>query len=68
MTIEELKLKISVLESKLTNADVVMHKIDRAVMRNVLSSRSAISDARLCYGQPHEYEFASVELLNRLDQ
>jgi hypothetical protein len=64
---KELKLKVSVLETSLINADVVMHKIDRAVIRTVLSSRSAISDARLCYGDPLEYKYASKEMLEALE-
>ena len=61
------RLKVSVLDLKLVAADAVMHKIDRAVDNQVLGSRSAIADARLNYGDPHVYEHASKELLDRLE-
>jgi hypothetical protein len=61
--IKFLLLQLANLEIKLIGADVMAMAIDIAVRRDILDSRSLISDARLSYGTPWEYEFADKKLL-----
>jgi len=43
-------------------------ELENSILRNELSSRSAISDARLCYGNPFEYKHADKKLLEEIDK
>jgi len=54
------------LRTKLVAADILAATIDQQVQRKTLGSRSAISDARLQYGEPWQYEFAPANLLAAL--
>ena len=51
------RLDNSQLTIFLMAADKVMLAIDDQVKRNLLGSRTAIADARLCYGEPFEYKY-----------
>jgi hypothetical protein len=42
--------------------------VDELVRRNALGSRSLISDARLNYGNPHEYEYLDEDKVKELKQ
>lgn len=48
---------------KLRDADILAMTIDVLVERGIINSRSPIADARLNYGEPHEYEFADEKTL-----
>lgn len=61
--IQFLLLQLASLELKLKSADVMAMTIDLAIQKGKLDSRSLIGDARLEYGNPWEYEFASKKLL-----
>jgi len=56
-SISELKEAFVTMHQKLKAADAVMKNIDDQVIANRLNSRSGISDARLAYGDPMNYEF-----------
>jgi len=53
------------LETKLANADILAIVIDGQIARGSLGSRSAIADARLDYGIPHNYPFLSENQIER---
>jgi hypothetical protein len=52
------------LELKLVDADVIALCIDETTKKGLLDHRSLINDARLEYGVPGEYEFASKKFLS----
>lgn len=48
------------LFTSLCDADRVMQEIDKTIERGVLDARSAIGDARLNFGQPHQYAWLTL--------
>lgn len=58
---EFLLLEFTQLELKLIAADILAMTTDVAVQRGILDSRSLIADARLNYGGPWKYEYATRE-------
>ncbi len=62
--VEFLLLQLSILELKLRDADVMAMCIDETTKKRLLDHRSLINDARLEYGIPGEYEFASEKFLS----
>jgi len=60
---EFLILQLSSLETRLISADVMAMCVDVAIKRGLLDARTLIGDARLNYGTPWEYEFASKKHL-----
>ena len=61
-----LLLEISQLEMRLASADVMAMMIDVFVQRGYLNSRSLVGDARLDYGEPWNYKYASRKILEML--
>jgi hypothetical protein len=55
--------RLANLEIKLISADVMAMCIDETTKKRLLDHRSLINDARLEYGVPGEYEFASKKFL-----
>ena len=63
--IEFLLSELILLDLKLQNADILAMTVDVAIKRGGLDSRSLVGDARLNYGQPWEYEYATKKQLLR---
>jgi hypothetical protein len=54
-------LEIARLQAKLRLADGMARVCDAWVGEQIIDSRSALSDARLRYGSPNDYEFSANE-------
>lgn len=61
--VQFLLTRLTQLEVKLVDADVMAMMADVAIGRRLLDPRSGIADARISYGTPWEYEFAPRRLL-----
>lgn len=56
----EANAEIKLLRDALDGADHLANQIDTAIEKGILDSRSAIADARLCYGEPWIYKFKTA--------
>lgn len=60
---ERLVNEIQGLLLRLRDADILAMTVDVLVQRGALDPRSLIGDARLIYGEPWKYEYASKKVL-----
>ncbi len=62
--VQALLQELTELEIKLQNADILAMTVDVSIQRG-LDPRSLIGDARLNYGQPWEFKYATKKQLLR---
>ncbi len=60
---KELRNEVQELSLRLQYADILAMTVDVLVQRGALDPRSLIGDARLIYGEPWKYKYASKEVL-----
>ena len=53
----KLQAEVERLKLKLADADVMANAVDELVRRGAINSRSVVSDKRLGYGEPWQYDF-----------